>query len=142
MARARWSALFTDATMVSSSSATSVACHRSTSQRISTARWRAGRCCRAATKARRIDSRAAATSAGSPSRSITRSSAIGCTNVVSAWGASTAVATVDDGPRSIGRARRCGARCMSMHTLLAIRYSQERTDDRPSKRSMAFQART
>ena len=42
----------------------------------------------------------------------------------------------------MGRARRCGARCMSMHTLLAIRYSQDRTDERPSKRSIAFQART
>ena len=84
--------------VVSSSSATSVAGHRSTSQRMSTARWRAGRCWSAATKASRIDSRAAATSAGSPSRSITRSSAIGCTKVFSVCGASTAVATVDDGP--------------------------------------------
>ena len=80
-------------------------------------------------------SRAAATSAGSPSVSITRPSAIGSTKVFSAWGRSTAVATVDDGPRSIGRARRCGVRCMSTHTLLAIRYSHERIDERPSKRS-------
>ena len=40
VARARWSALFTEATLVSSSSATSLACQRSTSHRISTARWR------------------------------------------------------------------------------------------------------
>ena len=57
VARARWRALFTDATVVSSSSATSVACQRRTSRRMSTARWRAGRCWRAVTKARRIVSR-------------------------------------------------------------------------------------
>ena len=42
VARARWSALLTEATLVSSSSATSLAFQRSTSHRISTARWRAG----------------------------------------------------------------------------------------------------
>ena len=42
VARARCSALFTDATVVSSSSATSVAFHRSTSLRISTERCRGG----------------------------------------------------------------------------------------------------
>ncbi len=67
VARARCSALLTDGTLVSSSSATSVAFQRSTSHRISTARWRGGRCWSAATKASRIVSRAAATSAGSPS---------------------------------------------------------------------------
>src|SRR5947208_758233 len=66
--RARCSALFTDATLVSSSSATSLAFQRRTSQRIRTARWRGGRCCRAATNASRMVSRDAATSAGSPSR--------------------------------------------------------------------------
>ena len=50
---------------MSSRAATSVACHRSTSRRISTARWRAGRICSAAMKARRIDSRRTASSAGS-----------------------------------------------------------------------------
>ena len=67
VARARWSALFTEATLVSSSSATSAAFQRSTSHRISTARWRGGRCWSAATNASRIVSRATATSAGSPS---------------------------------------------------------------------------
>lgn len=82
-----------------------------------------------------------ATSAGSPSTSITRRSATGCTNVDSGSGTSWAVASVDGPPRSIGRARRWGARPMSMHTLEAIRYSQVRTEERPSKRSAAFQAR-
>src|SRR2546430_10785153 len=67
--RARCSALFTDATLVSSSSATSFAFQRRTSHRISTARWRGGRCWSAATNASRMVSRATATSAGSPSRS-------------------------------------------------------------------------
>ncbi len=52
---------------MSRSSATSVAFQRSTSQRMSTARCRGGRCCSAATNASRTDSRASATSAGSPS---------------------------------------------------------------------------
>ena len=82
VARARWSALLTDATLVSSSSATSAAFQRSTSHRISTARWRGGRCCRAATNASRIVSRATATSAGSPSGA-TRPSGIGWIQVVS-----------------------------------------------------------
>ena len=51
--------------VVSSSSATSVASKRRTSRRTSTARWRGGRCWRAATKASRTDSRTAARSAGS-----------------------------------------------------------------------------
>ncbi len=42
VARARCRALLTAATLVSRSSATSAACQRSTSQRISAARWRAG----------------------------------------------------------------------------------------------------
>ena len=58
VARARWSALLTDATVVSSSSATSSAFQCRTSRRIRTARWRGGRCWSAATNARRIDSRA------------------------------------------------------------------------------------
>ncbi len=48
-----------------------------------------------------------------------------------------------DGPlRSIGNAPRCGARCMSTHTLVAILYSHERSDERSSNRSPPFQART
>ena len=78
--RARCSALFTAGTLVSSSSAASVACQRSTSHRISAARCRAGRCCSAVTKASRIVSRASTTSAGSASAGSTRSSAMGETH--------------------------------------------------------------
>ena len=84
VARARCSALLTDATLVSSSSATSSAFHRRTSRRISTARCRGGRCWRAATKARRIDSRSTVTSAGSRPVDSTRPSGIGSTHVASA----------------------------------------------------------
>ena len=132
----------TEATLVSSSSATSVACQRSTSHRMSTARCRGGSFWRAATKASRIDSRAALTAAGSPRRSITFSSATGWTKACSGR-VSTALASATgvDGPISIGRARRCGLRTMSTHTLLAMRYSQDRSDERPSKLSIARQAR-
>ena len=64
VARARCSALFTAATDVSSSSAISVACQRSTSARISAARCRGGRCCSAETNARRTVSRSIALSSG------------------------------------------------------------------------------
>ena len=56
-ARARCSALFTEATVVSSVSATSRAEKPSTSRRTRTARCRAGRCWSAATKASSTDSR-------------------------------------------------------------------------------------
>ncbi len=46
-----------------------------------------------------------------------------------------------DGPRSIGRARRSRPFSMSRQTLVAIRYSQERSAERPSNRSMLRQAR-
>ncbi len=113
----------TEATLVASSSAASAACHRSTSHRISADRCRAGRCWSAATKASRTDSRAAARSAGSPSSEMTRESAIGCTNseLGRYLSASTTSVTGVAGPMSIGRARRCGLRIMSMHTLLAMR---------------------
>ena len=39
-------------------------------------------------------------------------------------------------------ARRCGPLSMSMHTLVAMRYSQDRRADLPSKPSMLRQART
>ena len=46
----------------------------------------------------------------------------------------------DAGPRSIGRNRLSLPRSMSKHTLVAIRYSQVRIDDLPSKRSYARHA--
>jgi hypothetical protein len=43
---------------------------------------------------------------------------------------------------SIGSARRRRPFSMSKHTLLAIRYSQDRSAERPSNRSKPRQART
>ena len=120
VARARWSALFTEATLVSSSSATSLAFQRRTSHRIRTARWRAGRCWSAATNARRIVSRWATSSAGSVS-AVTRLVGIGSIQVTSG-----SVFRLDStgshaGPKSIGRARLERLFSMSMHTFVAIR---------------------
>ena len=64
VARARCSALLTEATLVSSSSAASLACHFRTSHRMSAARCFGGRCCSAATKASRSVSRCSASSSG------------------------------------------------------------------------------
>ena len=98
VARARCRALLTEATDVSSSSATSSACQCSTSRRISTARCFGGSCCRVARKARRMVSRASATSAGSPSADTTRPSGIGSIQWPRAAWSSWAEATVETAP--------------------------------------------
>ena len=114
VARARWSALLTDATLVSSSSATSLERQRSTSHRISTARWRAGRCWSAATNASRIVSRETAASSGSVV-------GIGWIQVTSGSVFRPASIGSRAGPRSMGRARRSRPFSMSMQTFVAIR---------------------
>ena len=119
--RARCRALFTDTTLVSSSSATSVAFQRSTSRRISTARWRAGRCCSAATNASRMVSRDATSSAGSLAVGITRLSGIGSSQVASGSMPGIGPEGLAASLRSIGRARRLRPFSMSRHTLVAIR---------------------
>ena len=91
VARARWSALLTDATVVSSSSATSLACQRRTSRRMRTARWRGGRCWSAAMKASRIDSRATAVSAGSAAVGTTMPSGTGSIQADSTSGGRSAL---------------------------------------------------
>ncbi len=142
VARARCRALLTDATDVSSSSATSSACQCRTSRRISTARCFGGSFCSVARKARRIVSRAAATSAGSPSSGTTRLSGMGSIQAPSGSVPSFAVATVETASRSIGRARRWRPFSIDRQTLVAMRCSHERRAARPSKRSYARQART
>jgi hypothetical protein len=52
------------------------------------------------------------------------------------------VAAVEGEARSMGRARRWLLLAMSRQTLVAMRYSQDRTLARPSKRSKPRQART
>ena len=142
VARARCSALFTAATLVPRSSATSSACQRNTSRRMRTARCFAGRCCSAATKARRTDSLAIAASTGSLVADTTRESGIGSIHIVSSSGVPSGASALRAGPRSIGRARRWLAPFMSRHTFVAMRYSQERNDERPSNASNPRQART
>ena len=63
-ARARRSVLFTASTLVPRSTATSVARQRSTSRKMSTARCRGARCCSAAMKASRTDSRDTTSASG------------------------------------------------------------------------------
>jgi hypothetical protein len=46
------------------------------------------------------------------------------------------------GDRSIGIARRRRPLSESKHTLVAMRYSQDRSEERPSKRSTPRHART
>ena len=142
VALARCRALFTEATDVSSSSATSSAFQRRTSRRIKTARCLGGRCCSAPMNASRIDSRATASSPGSPPSGSARPSGIGSIQNASERVPPRGTSALDGDPRSIGRARRWRALSMSRHTLVAMRYSQERTEDRPSKRSNAFHALT
>ena len=105
---------------MSSSSATSVAFQRSTSQRISTARWRGGRCWSAATNASLIVSRDSATAAGSPSPS-TSESGTGSIHVTSGSVFRFSAIGSRDGPRSIGRARRSLPFSRSKQTFVAIR---------------------
>ena len=71
-----------------------------------------------------------------------RSSAIGCTHRDSGIWDPSVVSAELGGPRSTGRARRWLLRSMSRQTLVAIRYSQDRTAERPSKLSAFCQART
>jgi hypothetical protein len=141
VARARCSALFTDTSVVSSSSATSLAFQRSTSRRMSTARCFGGRCSSAATNATRIASRVDASSAGSSVGCTARPSVIGSTQGRS-LDRTTVARSPGAGPDPIGNARRVRPCSMSSDTLVAIRYSHERSDERPSKRSWLVHART
>jgi hypothetical protein len=121
VARARCSALLTDATVVPSSSATSAACQHSTSRRMSTARCRGGRCCSAATNASRMLSWNTARSAGSPCAGGTAAPGIGSTQVSAGIGWPGTVVAGTAGERSIGRARRDRPRSASRQTFVAMR---------------------
>jgi hypothetical protein len=132
----------TDATVVPRSSATSDAFHCSTSRRISTARCRAGRCCSAATNARRTDSFATASSAGSDAGGSTRASGIGSSQEISGFCAGAGPSAEAAGPKSIGVARRWRLSSIVRQTFVAILYSHERTEERPSNFSYERHART
>src|SRR5262249_37511765 len=125
-ARARCSELFTDATLVSSSSATSLACQRSASRRISTARCCGGRCWSAATNASLSVSCSSATCAGSPSPDTTCPSGIGSSQLASPLvvsGLSTPLGSPSSSgriPRSSGSAEPGGR----IPASLAVRHGE------------------
>ena len=110
---------------MSSISATSAAENAITSRNSSTARCCRGRYCSPAMKASRTPSRDTATDSGSSTAVGT-----GCTQVDGSATTGGSVAVDAGGPSPDGSARRC--RCSSdvKHTLVAIRYSHTRTDDR------------
>lgn len=121
VARARCSALLTEATELPSSSATSRADQLSTSRRMSTARCRGASRWSAAMNASRTDSRATALSAGSPADASTRASGTGPIHVASGSPVPMGVSTLAGEARSIGRARRWLPLSRSRQTLVAMR---------------------
>jgi hypothetical protein len=92
--------------------------------------------------ASRTDSRANATFAGSPDDGTTSESGAGSIHTASVSGGGSGRSACEAGSRSIGRARRWREPSMSRQTLVAMRYSHERSWERPSNRSRDFQART
>ena len=141
-ARARCSRLFKAATETSSTSAAPAGVKESTSQRINAARWRGGRTWSAATRARRTLTRAVTMAAGSPVPSITRWSGTGSSQRTPGGSCrGGARGSGDGGPSPDGIGRRDRRSSSVRQALVAIRYSQVRTEDRPSKRPNARQAR-
>jgi hypothetical protein len=132
---ARRSPLFTAVVVVPSSSATSAAGHCSTSRMISTARWRADRYCSAATKASRMPARDTVTAAGSSCSAASSASGNGCSQGTSGPATTGVCASSAGPPRPDGSGRRPRRSSAVRQTLVAIRYSQVRTEERPSNPS-------
>jgi hypothetical protein len=115
------------------------------------ARWRGGRCCRAARNASSIVSREMALASGSVSLAAAGSSqqsGYGCNQGSSgaqdgaARASDASVAAMTGGAMSCGRTRR-GARSSTLRqALVAMRYSQVRNSARPAKLSRPRQARS
>ncbi len=143
VARARCTALFTDATLPSSRSAVCLAGQPSTSRKISTARCRGGRCWIAARNASSIVSLATTTTSGCSSLGATGSasrSGNGCSHATSVRGGRGVLGS-DGAATWCGRTRRARPSRASRHAFVAIRYSQARNVERPSKPGRFFQAR-
>ncbi len=133
VARARCSALFTEASLTSSMSAASEDRKPSTSRSTSAARCRGGSFCTAATNASAIVSWASYRASGPTTRSGTSSSNAsgnGESHNGSPWRVGS---DAHEGPAGTGRGRRALARSAFRHRLVAIRYSQVRSDARSSK---------
>ena len=132
VARARLSALVTDSSVEPRMRAASLAANPSTSRRISTARCRGGSRCTAVMKASEIASRASylASGPGSASgRPVSRSSGQGSSQVTSP----SRVGSGGAGPGGIVPWRRRAERRMFRQRVVVTRYSQVRTEARPSK---------
>jgi hypothetical protein len=134
-ARARRRPLLTAVVVVPSRSATSAAGHSSTSRKISIARCRADRYCSAATKASRIPSRDTAASAGSSPAPGSSVPGKGCSHDTSVPATNGASGFSVGPPSPDGSGRRPRRSIAVRHTLVAIRYNQVRTDERPSNPS-------
>jgi hypothetical protein len=72
----------------------------------------------------------------------TRASGIGSSQAISGRCAGTGPSADPAVPKSIGVARRCRLSIIVRQTFVAILYSHERTEDRPSNFSYERQART
>ena len=131
LARARWRALLTAGTLVSSTDAISLAGQPSTSRAMSAARCRGGRTCSAARKASSIVSRSTTSASGSSSDGAISSSSR------SGYGVSHDTSASD----RIEVNRRVFRRRLSRHTLVAIRYSHALTSAPPTNDSRARHAR-
>ena len=142
VARARFSALVTDCSVVSSMPATSLAGKSSTSRRISAARWRGGSSCSAVTKASDMASRASYRASGpaaASGRSSRNRSGYGSSHTTSPSRDGSGGSTSSD--RLIAGLR-LAARSMFRQRVVAIRYIQVRTDARPSNCRRPCQAVT
>src|SRR5690606_18167857 len=146
VARARWSALFTAGTVISSVSAVSAADQLSTWVSNKTARCFGGRYCSAATNASRMLSRRMVYSTGSTLSSAGRASASGIGSTQYSPGCwlsdISLLTTTGSGVLSIGRTRRRSALpSTSRQTLVAIRYNQVCVDESFRNESRFFHAR-
>ena len=133
VARARWRALLTATTDMSSSSAVSFADQSTTSRRIRTARWRGGNSWTAARNASSIVSRWTATVSGSSSGGAISSRSR------SGYGPIQGTSPIESSDRPAGR--RLARRIASRQTFVAIRYSHARRAAEPSKDSRPRHAR-
>ena len=128
--------LLTAAVVVPSMSDTSAARNASTSRRTSTARCCGVRYCRLAISASRRLSRAVTMAAGSAESGITSASGTGWSQLTSDPPRSGNASGSDSGPhRPDGSMRRLCLASSVRQALVAIWYSQVRTEDRPSKPS-------
>jgi hypothetical protein len=133
-ARARCSVLLTAAVEVPSIVATSPALKPSTSRSRSTARCRAGRYCRLAMSASRTLLRAVRIVAGSCASGVTRASGTGPSHATSGSagrGGASGSSAGPPSPEGSARLPRCSSAVR--HALVAMRYNQVRSDERPSK---------